>query len=152
MPDDLQLDPAFGHWLAGFIDGEGSFGISRKGGAAGGPHYCHFQLGIRDDDRGVLVEIVLRTGIGRIYERPMQGNSQPRSVWRVYTKVDCARLTAILDRYPLRAKKAADYALWREGVRLWLTFGGGSAHGAAGGLGELRDALTATRQYAGRAL
>jgi hypothetical protein len=57
-----ELDDAFGHWLAGFADGEGCFSIIRT--------------------------------VGQLAE--------------------------FFTRYPLRAKKRTDFAIWRQAVELWI--------------------------------
>jgi hypothetical protein len=41
-------------------------------------------------------------------------------VWIITKRAELGRLIEILDTYPLRAKKARDYAIWREAVRIWL--------------------------------
>ena len=41
-------------------------------------------------------------------------------MWYVTSKRDLARLVAYFDQFPLRAKKARDYVLWREAVAIYL--------------------------------
>lgn len=112
-------DAGFGHWLAGFIDGEGCFIIHPQ---PSGAYRCEFRIALRDDDSAILEEILQRTGIGLIvryaarYERV---DGKPQAVWTVRTKPDGFRLVDLLDRYPLRAKKARDYAIWREALVEW---------------------------------
>ncbi len=113
------MDDAFGHWLAGFIDGEGSFQIV----AFRGRFDCRFRVKLRDDDRAILEEIVKRTGIGRIKTDAGHGSSKPQAVWKVQNKAECLALVQLLDRYPVRAKKARDYVVWRAAVMLWLEIG-----------------------------
>lgn len=113
-------DDAFLHWLAGFIDGEGCFSIN--GSATGRRAYsCSFDLGLREDDSAILDEMVRRLGIGKVYYR-VTGRSQCRiATWTLRNKRDCLMLVEILDEHPLRAKKARDYAIWREAVLEWET-------------------------------
>lgn len=111
-------DDAFGHWLAGFIDGEGCFRIQCGLSHRRFPSYvCTFSLKQRDDDASLLAAIAERTGIGGIREdRARPGGSKPCVIWRVESKADTMGLVRLLDRYPLRSRKRRDYAIWREAV------------------------------------
>lgn len=137
------MENDFGHWLAGFIDGEGCFFISRYE-RRNGPGFCPaFLLRLRADDRAILEEIVRTTGIGKLtWERRESGspstrpNTSPALGWRVVAKADIRALIEILDRHPLRSKKARDYAIWREAVMYWIAT---PSTGFARGLGESRD-------------
>lgn len=113
VPDD------FGHWLAGWIDGEGSFIITRKNEHHGTGYVSYapyFDLKVRDDDEGLIREIIAVTGIGYTYRRPSRGASHPMFGWRVQGRDQTARLVEILDHFPLRSRKAADFAIWRQAV------------------------------------
>jgi hypothetical protein len=129
-----MVDDAFGHWLAGFIDGEGSFCIVPNRGG----YSAKFQLKLRDDDGAILLEIALRTGMGRLVAEQRRTasrpNDNPATVWKVQSKGDCLALIRLLDRYPLRAKKARDYAIWREAVLEWNGMAPGRRRPAGGGL------------------
>lgn len=109
-----MLDDGFGHWLAGFTDGEGCFYIRPVATA----YSCEFVIGLRPDDRPILEEIAMRTGFGLIRDHHGTGAKRDgsQSRWEVCRKADCASLVAIFDRFPLRAKKARDFAIWREAV------------------------------------
>lgn len=150
-PPPITVDDDFGHWLAGFLDGEGCFTIR--------PHTlgifgCEAVLWVRDDDRAIVEEIVARTGIGSVIRRERNGwrdaNARPLIGWAIRRKVDCLALVSLLDRYPLRAKKARDYAVWREAVLHWQ-----SAHYARGKAGPgdwsemaaLKQQLEDVRRY-----
>jgi hypothetical protein len=116
-----RIPKDWGNWLAGFIDGEGCFVVARTNHTTYVRYGCAMRLAVRADDRPILLEIQRRTGLGRIYETPANGNANPSSAWSVQSKGDVLALVAILDRFPLRAKKARDYAIWREAVLLWAT-------------------------------
>lgn len=113
-------DDAFGHWLAGFFDGEASFLIQRRTGPYQYAYMTRMQLLLRDDDAPLLVSVRKRTGVGRLYDekRPAGRKGNPGVKWIVSSKADCAALVLILDRYPLVSKKARDYAIWRRAVEL----------------------------------
>lgn len=119
-----MIDREFGHWLAGFIAGEGCFRVHKEKG--GGYYACHFTLKLRDDERPILEEIVARTGIGHLKPDLVRGNSNPCLVWVVQSKAECVKLVALLDQFPIRARKAKDYAIWREAVAHWITSRKGS--------------------------
>lgn len=110
----MDIDAAFGNWLAGFIDGEGCFSIGIN-------NYrrpsLRFDISVRLDDAAILGEIHEQIGIGKLIERPARYASmaagKPQLVWRVQKREECWRLRQLLDKYPLRAKKKRDYAIWR---------------------------------------
>jgi hypothetical protein len=56
---------------------------------------------------------------------------------------DSLKLIEILDRYPLRARKAKDYTIWREAIFAKS----GKAYGDDGGLPHLSIALKSGRAY-----
>jgi len=115
--DALAAD-GFGHWLAGFIDGEGCFVIH---GTAGGRLKCRLAVAVRADELPTLETIQARTGAGTIVTRPQRGTTKPEATWQVQSRPDCLRMAEIFDRFPLRAKKARDYAIWRSALRTWAT-------------------------------
>lgn len=141
------VDDAFGHWLAGLIDGEGCFGIYASNAHKGHDDWrLTFQLQLRDDDEPVLREIHGRLLIGSVWRqvpnRPW--DAKPTLTWGVYSRAHCKALAAILDRFPLRTKKARDYAIWRAApaVSPWRR----------AELARLRDELVAGRAYEARPL
>ena len=83
---------------------------------------CSFSIALRLDDQQILLELQQRLGIGRVYsERVTNRRSKPQAAWRVHDKAGVRRLVEVFDRYPLRAKKARDFAIWRRAVGLWLS-------------------------------
>jgi hypothetical protein len=147
------MDDAFGHWLAGFIDGEGSFNIDRNG-----PRFCcMFRLVVRADDEAVIREIADRAGFGQVYYRRRQKaaseNEHGAIGWQVRTKADCHALVELLDRFPLRAKKARDYDVWRAAVAEWATIRYPRARMAQdwSRMAALKAALEGGRRYDGEA-
>jgi hypothetical protein len=116
-----MVDDSFGNWLAGFLDGEGCFVIEKSPQSVKQRTYGYFcacQVGLRRDDESILREIAARTGLGTIrHFHPGRGNAAVS--WCVRAKVECAEFVKLLDRYPLRAKKAPEYAVWRQAVLAW---------------------------------
>jgi hypothetical protein len=113
----------FGHWLAGFFAGEGHLSVRLHQATRGTYNYtCAAGITLRADDAAVLREIASAVGTGNVTYLPdTRGNPnwRPRAVWTVGSKPGCRRLVEIFDAYPLRAKKAADFAVWREAVEEW---------------------------------
>ncbi len=152
-----RLDDGFGHYLAGLIDGEGCFTIPRASARpdqATHSYQCRFELGLRDDDLAILEEIQQRTGLGRLSPRSGKSSSRrnrPSIRWDIGSRRDCAGLVQILDRYPLRAKKAADYAIWRRAVSAWLRLSTSRYMGPErwDEIAALSTALRAIRAYDG---
>jgi len=124
----IDLDPSFGNWFAGFADGEGCFSImSHSVGQKGKRVSCRFDLALRADDEAILEEIRdWLGGIGNIYSRyPLQGN--PQRVLTIQARADCVILREVFLRYPLRAKKAADFKIWAEALGYLLLHRYGSS-------------------------
>jgi hypothetical protein len=138
------VDDSFGHWLAGFIDGEGCFLISGK---REGRLACAACVKLRGDDRPILDEIVERTGIGSVRHQPNTQRTHPQYAWLVNNKADCLALVALLDRFPLRAKKARDYAIWREGVLDWTRVDRRRGRSDWSRMSALKAALEAGRKF-----
>jgi hypothetical protein len=151
--DAVVCDPPLGYWLSGLIDGEGCFRIQRNHSRGRGPvtYSTSFALKLRDDDEPILREIIAQTGIGRFaYDSTRSGNSKPAAAWHVDRREDCAALVALLDRHPLRTRKARDFAVWREAVEWWITTPRGNRwHGPRdySRMAELQAALAEARAY-----
>jgi hypothetical protein len=132
--DALAAD-GFGHWLAGFIDGEGCFymrlgDVSRKGKRTALD--IRMTVGLRADERPIIEEILARTGLGRISMNKAHGRRNPEVRWNVSKHSELMGLIEILDEFPLRAKKRRDYAIWRGATLAYLALGRKSGAGAAG--------------------
>lgn len=150
VPDD------FGHWLAGFIDGEGCFLISQTSAARRrntAKYVMSFQICVRADDGAILEECAQRTGLGTVYyfqkKREKQGDV---ARWDCQRKADLLAMVRLLDRFPLRAKKATDYAIWREAVIYWGSLRNPGRWGYDWGpIPALYGRLRASRHYAPQA-
>jgi hypothetical protein len=66
---------------------------------------------------------------------------RPGAWQQVSSKGDCLTLVGILDRFPLRAKKRRDYAIWREAVMVLAQAPDWER------MGELHEALRRGRVY-----
>src|SRR4030042_2516814 len=111
-----KLNP---YYVSGFIDGEGSFSVSinrHKTVKRGVEIKPEFEIELRDDDRKILERIVATIGCGRIYDC-----SYERYGWHPHVKLKVTStrdlrdiLFPFLDRYPLEAKKADVYKLFKK--------------------------------------
>ncbi len=112
----------FGHWLSGFVDGEGNFGSSKNCG-----HGCCFRIILREDDKEILEEIKNYLGVGKLYYRDIKAkmdNWNPKYITKVrnnqwgYIVQPIVDLINVIvpqfEEYPLRAKKKKQYEEWRN--------------------------------------
>ena len=113
------------YYVAGFIDGEGSFSVSI------GKHKTtkrkieirpEFEIELRADDQEILERILVTIGCGKIYDC-----SYDRYGWYPHVKYKITStkdmrdyLFPFLDKCPLQAKKAEVYKLFREIVLMML--------------------------------
>lgn len=149
-----NYDPLFGAWLSGLVDGEGYFlaTLPTRG------LNCRFGVNLRADDGEILYEIQRVLGAGKMnYHR--RRSTAPETHRPQYSFVirDLMDLYQIVlpqfDTYPLRAKKARDYAVWREIIILAAahrrTPGTTLVRALYGKLAPLVQALHQGREYRG---
>ena len=113
-----EVTPAMGAFLAGFIEGEGCFGIVRQ--TRGYGYRPHFSLVARDDDSDLIRALHAATNIGRVRHVRAHETSRAQVSWGVMAKSDCQRLMELIDKHPLRGRKADSYRVWRTAARLWI--------------------------------
>ena len=120
---DLEVPDDFGHWLAGFVDGEGCFLILVKTGDR--CIWCQLQIHLRDDDKNILHQIKEITGVGNIDKRSNQRRRDEGILewnaitWRVQRIGDIIHvIIPLFEKYPLRAKKRRDFVLWARAARI----------------------------------
>ncbi len=142
------IDNDFGHWFAGFADGEGCFMCDYD--KRDGRHGARFVIGCRADDKDTLEYIQRSLGFGTLYtgsERTVKGTdytSAPVTFLRIGRTKDCRKLVVLFDRYPLRSKKAKDYELWKE---LVCEMSRSVSNRDRKYMHELKVALTAIKEY-----
>jgi hypothetical protein len=106
-----------GHALAGFIDAEACFSIQPNN--HGRTWACAMTVAVRLDDGDVLADLARSTGLGRLQTKPSYRGSRPQAVWQINSKRECAELTRMLRRFPLRARKRRDFEIWARAVDRW---------------------------------
>lgn len=147
-----KVDDAFGHYVAGFADGEGCFIVVQRNLPPRPTYFCRFIVRLRDDDSAILGEIRERLGVGDIFHDPRPEGINGQTIWQVSRMADCLRLVEFFTRYPLRAKKARDFKVWKAGVAEWQRVSGlAKDHSEQDWthLGTLKKLLEATRVYRG---
>lgn len=131
-----QINPGFGHWLAGFTDGEGCFSFRCSNRSSGAIEWQpSFAIRLRADDEAILRECQQRTGIGVLKGYASRTNqkgitSKPTIVWEVRNIAECLRICEIFDRYSLRAKKKRDFETWKATLQTLISSRGNKWHGA----------------------
>jgi hypothetical protein len=115
----------FGHWLAGFTDGEGCFrlrGELRKSGYKQYQLLAQFCISLRTDDSPVLKLIQSYFGCGVLYVDPRsyhKHEAHPKSTFRITTTKDLVeKVIPHFKKFTLNAKKSRDFVIWEQGVLL----------------------------------
>lgn len=111
------------HYIAGFIDGEGSFWVSvYRDETMRNKIFVRaaFEIELRADDREILERIQKTLGCGKIYDCYYE-----RYGWYPHVKYKVARLEEIseklipfLEKYPLQAKKAETFRYFKEIIKI----------------------------------
>ena len=113
-------------YVAGFIDGEGSFSVSigrHKTLKRGFEVRPEFEIELRADDREILERILVTIGCGKIYDCSYERYGWfPHLKYKITSiKIMKDTLFPFLDKYPLQAKKAKSYKLFRKIVLMVCT-------------------------------
>ncbi len=111
-----KLNP---NYVSGFIDGEGSFSVSigkHKTLKRGFEVRPEFEIELRKDDQEILERLLVTIGIGRIYDCSYERYGwYPHAKYKITSIWDMKEyLFPFLDKYPLQAKKAKSYVLFKE--------------------------------------
>lgn len=103
-------DREFGEWFSALVDERGSFLITNSNYAR--TIRCWFVLSAVPE-RMEIVE-TLQGRLGGLVRRKATDRREFR--WEAASIDDLREIVAVLDRYPLRGQRAAEYAIWREAV------------------------------------
>lgn len=146
QPKTPKLDPAFGHWFAGFTDGEGCF-MTHSVTVKGVTYYAaKFIITLRRDDMATLEEIHRQLGMGHLYLKKTNNKiagAKPQASFEIANAHDLHRLVEIFEHFPLRAKKRQDFDTWKQFIVLHKY----RSNATNGALKELHDRLRLGRQY-----
>jgi len=120
VPCRLNVPDSFGHWFAGFFDGEGTITIWSRT-STRDARYREYRLSIRimirDDDAHIMTRIKDNLKVGNISRHKRNGNGNPAIAWICERVQDLAEvIIPLFDRYPLHTKKAKEYAVWKPVV------------------------------------
>jgi hypothetical protein len=141
----LQVDRAIsaseGHFIAGFIEGEGHFGIAEANG--GQSFRCVMSLKVRDDDTELVEWLRARVGVGGLHRVPARATSNPQVSWLVQTQPGCRALVKLLTRFEMRGRKAREFEIWKDAVELWSS----GAPNRVARAESLRRRLLAARRF-----
>lgn len=122
----LAIDDAFGHWLAGLVDGEGYFYLGLASNKRARYPVMRLLIEMRDDDRAMLEVIQDTLQMGRIQNIPARhrtakgANDSARLT--IGKRHELLALCNLFEKYPLRSKKQRDAAIWCAAVRHWHQF------------------------------
>lgn len=110
---------AFGHWLSGFVDGEGCFNLclpktirSRLA--------IVFSIRLRADELPILRQIQSFWHCGTIRFDNYKNSINPICCLQINKVDDLVNIIIPhFENYPLRAKKQHDFNIWRKGVAIF---------------------------------
>jgi hypothetical protein len=117
-----KLNP---HYVAGFIDGEGSFSISigrHKTTRSGFDVRPEFEIELRKDDQEILERILVTIGCGKIFDCSYERYGWfPHAKYKITSSKNLRDyLFPFLDKHPLQAKKAEMYKRFKTIVLMVL--------------------------------
>ena len=146
--EQIQCRALNPNYVVGFIDGEGSFSVSinrhrtLKSGIEIKPE---FEIELRADDREILERIMMTLQCGKIYDCSYERYGWfPHAKYKITSTRELReKLFPFLDRYPLQAKKAKSYTLFREIVLKFLN----KEHLTKNGFVEMQRLRNELRKY-----
>lgn len=114
----------FGHWLSGFVDGEGCFTLrafrrERPNVSRLESFVARFLITLRSDDVAILESIRSYWQCGRIRLHHRKTKSRPLCRYEIQRSADLQEIIVPhFEAYPLRAKKRRDFMIWKRAVSL----------------------------------
>ena len=122
--EQIQREKLPGNYVAGFVDGEGSFSISIGKDTEykrGVQVRAEFEIELRADDQEILERILITIGCGRIYDCSYDRYGwYPHSKYKVTGAQDMIDYVfPFFDKHKLQAKKAKVYELFKEVVLMY---------------------------------
>src|SRR3989344_1174338 len=120
-PNLVKLPPDY---IAGFIDGEGSFCIvisKHPQKKLGLDARLSFEIELRDDDKEILLSIQRTLDCGRIYDLKYERYEwHPHTQFKVSSIKEIRRkLIPFLKKHPLRAKKRKSFELFAQAADIF---------------------------------
>ncbi|OHA43118.1 MAG: hypothetical protein A3G03_02390, partial [Candidatus Taylorbacteria bacterium RIFCSPLOWO2_12_FULL_44_15c] len=117
--EQIQRRKLHPQYVAGFIDGEGSFSISigkHKTLRRGFEVRPEFEIELRKDDQEILERILVTIGIGKIYDCSYERYGwYPHAKYKITSIWDLKEyLFPFLDKNLLQAKKQKSYLLFKQ--------------------------------------
>ena len=117
--EQIQRKKLHPQYVAGFIDGEGSFSVTigkHKTLKRGILILPEFEIEVRADDREILERIMVTIGCGRIYDLSYERYGWfPHVKYKITsTKIMRDILFPFLDASPLQAKKLKAYKIFKQ--------------------------------------
>jgi hypothetical protein len=117
MTHAIIADPdrdAFGHYFSGLTDGEGCFTLDNNRGYGS----ARFSMGLRADDKDILLTVCTYLGCGHVVaHKSTSERGCPQMIFFVTRAADLAcHIVPHFEKYQLRAKKKAYFAIWKEAV------------------------------------
>ena len=122
--EQIRREKLPGQYVAGFVDGEGSFCISIGKGTEykrGVQVRAEFEIELRADDQEILERILVTIGCGKIYDCSYDRYGwYPHSKYKITGAQDMINyLFPFFDKYKLQAKKAQVYKLFKQVVLMY---------------------------------
>ena len=114
-----SIPESFGHWLAGFVDGEGCFYAYTRKTKTYRTCMVGLEIKLRADDLPLLIMIQETLGTGNIVHRKYKPPDKPQVRLRVGKVMDLKKIIIpLFNKYPLLSKKKRDFSIWKRAVEL----------------------------------